>query len=166
MAKYRKHLPQLGNELFLTDGGMETTLIFHESIDLPHFAGFDLLKNEAGMNTLRTYYERYLAIARRHHVGAVLEAPTWRANPDWATKLGYDSTALADANRKAIGLMLDLRANHETRDRPMVISATSVRAGTATVQTHACQWSRRAITMRSRSIPSPVPTPTWFPPLP
>jgi S-methylmethionine-dependent homocysteine/selenocysteine methylase len=122
MAKYRNHLPQLGNELFLTDGGMETTLIFHEGVDLPHFAGFDLLKNEAGMNTLRGYYERYLAIAKRHRVGAVLEAPTWRANPDWAAKLGYDSTTLADANRKAIGLMLDLRANHETRDRPMVIS--------------------------------------------
>jgi homocysteine S-methyltransferase len=122
MGKYRDRLPQLGNELFLTDGGMETTLIFHEGIDLPYFAGFDLLKDEAGMQIVRDYYDRYLAIAKQHAVGAVLESPTWRANQDWAGKLGYDSLTLADANRKAIGLMLDLRAKHETRDRPMVIS--------------------------------------------
>ena len=36
-------LPQLDGGLFLTDGGIETTLIFHEGLDLPEFAAFDLL---------------------------------------------------------------------------------------------------------------------------
>ena len=44
MSKYRKSLPQLGSQLFLTDGGLETTLIFHNGMELPHFASFDLLR--------------------------------------------------------------------------------------------------------------------------
>ncbi len=122
MSKYRNNLPQLGDTLFLTDGGLETTLVFHEGLALPHFAAFDLLKDEGGLTLLAGYYDRYLAVAREHNVGAVLESPTWRANPDWAARLGYDADALADANRRAIGLMLELRARHETADRPMVIS--------------------------------------------
>ncbi len=122
MSKYRKNLPQLGNRVFLTDGGLETTLIFHDGLELPHFASFDLLKDNAGTNLLRDYYERYLDVAARYDVGAVLEAPTWRANADWAQKLGYDNETLTDANRKAISLMLDLRDKYETPARPMVIS--------------------------------------------
>ena len=45
MSKYRTALPQLNGELFLTDGGIETTLIFRQGFELPHFAAFDLLKN-------------------------------------------------------------------------------------------------------------------------
>jgi len=122
MSKYRNNLPQLGDSLFLTDGGLETTLVFHEGVDLPHFAAFDLLKDDAGVARLARYYDRYLAIARERHVGAVLESPTWRANPDWAARLGYGSPELADANRRAIGLMLELRDRHEAPRRPMVIS--------------------------------------------
>ena len=46
---------------------------------------------------LRRYFERYAEIARSHEVGLVLETPTWRANPDWGARLGYDAPALADA---------------------------------------------------------------------
>jgi S-methylmethionine-dependent homocysteine/selenocysteine methylase len=122
MSKYRKHLPQTGNGLFLTDGGLETTLVFHDGRELPCFAAFTLLENETGFARLRRYFDDYLAIARRHGVGAVLEAPTWRANADWAAKLGYDAAALADVNRRAIGLMLELRDAYETARTPMVIS--------------------------------------------
>ena len=37
-GKYRGRLPQLDGGLFLTDGGLETTLIFHEGFELPMFA--------------------------------------------------------------------------------------------------------------------------------
>jgi homocysteine S-methyltransferase len=37
MAFYRKALPRLGGDRFLTDGGIETTLIFHQGLDLPLF---------------------------------------------------------------------------------------------------------------------------------
>ena len=82
MSKYRNRLPQLGDRLFLTDGGLETTLVFHEGLDLPHFAAFVLLKSEEGTVVLRRYFERYVEVARAHEVGLVLETPTWRANPD------------------------------------------------------------------------------------
>ena len=122
MSKYRNHLPQLGDAMFLTDGGLETTLVFHEGLDLPCFAAFDLLRDEAGVEILRNYYDGYVSIARQRGVGVVLESPTWRANPDWGAILGYDAETLADANRKAIGLMLEIRAAHETPGAPMVIS--------------------------------------------
>ena len=122
MSQYRHNLPQLHDRLFLSDGGLETTLIFHDGLELPYFAAFDLLKDDAGFERLRGYFRRYAGIARDLDLGLVLESPTWRANPDWAAKLGYDATALADANRKAIGLMLEIRAEFETSDSPMVIS--------------------------------------------
>jgi hypothetical protein len=34
VAKYRSALPQLGGDFFMTDGGLETTLIFLEGQDL------------------------------------------------------------------------------------------------------------------------------------
>jgi S-methylmethionine-dependent homocysteine/selenocysteine methylase len=122
MSHYRNHLPQLHDDLFMTDGGLETTLIFHDGIDLPHFAAFDLLKDDAGVETLRRYFVRYVEIARTHGIGIVLEAPTWRANADWAERLGYGARALADANRKAIDLLLEIRAAYETRETSIVIS--------------------------------------------
>lgn len=122
MSKYRNQLPQLQEQLFMTDGGLETTLIFHEGIDLPLFAAFDLLKNAAGVAVLRRYFTAYAELARTHGVGLVLESPTWRANPDWAAQLGYDAGQLADANRKAIELLLEVRADYESATTPIVIS--------------------------------------------
>lgn len=136
MSKYRQQLPQLGNQLFLTDGGMETTLIFHDGVDLPHFASFDLLKDEAGLARVRAYYERYIAIAHSHDVGVVLESPTWRANSDWAAKLGYGKAELAAANRRAIEVMASLRNHHETRASPMVISGNIGPRGDGYVADH------------------------------
>jgi homocysteine S-methyltransferase len=54
---YRNRLPQLDGGVFLTDGGIETVLIFHEGLDLPAFAAFDLLKTDEGTTALRRYYE-------------------------------------------------------------------------------------------------------------
>jgi hypothetical protein len=67
-------------------------------------------------------FETYARIALDHGVGIVLEAPTWRANADWAAKLGYDAAALADANRLSIGLLLEIRDQFETPGTPVVIS--------------------------------------------
>jgi S-methylmethionine-dependent homocysteine/selenocysteine methylase len=122
MSKYRSALPQLNGELFLTDGGIETTLIFHDGFDLPHFAAFDLLKNDGGREGLRKYYHPYANLARDHGVGFVLESATWRASPDWAEQLGYTPDALDEANRKAIELLQEIRDEHETDLTKMVIS--------------------------------------------
>lgn len=122
MTQYRAHLPQLSTDLFLTDGGLETTLIFREGIDLPDFAAFDLLKHSVGYQSLVNYFRTYAAIARIYQVGLVLESATWRANPDWGTKLGYSSAKLTEMNRKAIALLHTIRQEYETEQCRMVIS--------------------------------------------
>jgi S-methylmethionine-dependent homocysteine/selenocysteine methylase len=122
MSKYRNRLPQLAGQLFAADGGIETSLIFHDRIELPHFAAFDLFKTQSGTETLRRHYLQYARIARRHGLGIVLESPTWRASTDWGRKLGYSDEALADANRLSIGLLLEVREAVETSDTPIVIS--------------------------------------------
>lgn len=107
----RKPLPQLGaDRVFVTDGGLETELIFHNGLDLPCFAAFPLLAGADERAALRRYYDGYLDIARRHGAGFIVETPTWRANPDWATELGYSAGQLADANRAAVDLAEDVRA--------------------------------------------------------
>jgi S-methylmethionine-dependent homocysteine/selenocysteine methylase len=122
MTKYRNQLPQLDDGLFITDGGLETTLLFHENMELPHFAAFDLLKSDEGMDTLHAYFLRYVNIARGSRRGIVLESATWRANADWGDKLGYDAEALAAANRQAVDLLVRIREDCETHDTRIVVS--------------------------------------------
>ena len=119
---HRDRLPQLSDSRFLTDGGIETTLIFDRGIDLPLFAAFSLLTNEDGTASLRSYYEPYLRLAAEHRTGFVLESPTWRASPRWASELGYSETELDSLNRRSIELMVGLRAEWEDRISPIVIS--------------------------------------------
>jgi S-methylmethionine-dependent homocysteine/selenocysteine methylase len=119
---HRTSLPQLEGDLFLTDGGIETTLIFHQGVDLPEFAAFVLLDHDEGMDQLRRYYEPYLELARESGAGFVLESPTWRANPIWADRVGVSLEKLDKLNRRAIGLMEELRDGAGTGAAPVVIS--------------------------------------------
>jgi S-methylmethionine-dependent homocysteine/selenocysteine methylase len=108
--------------LVLTDGGLETVLIFDEGMELDAFAAFPLVETEEGRRTLRRYYERYLAIAAEAGAGFVLESPTWRASARWGAELGYDDAALERVNRAAIGLMSDLRTEHAGAVAPLLVS--------------------------------------------
>lgn len=123
-AKYRDHLPQLDGGLFLTDGGIETSLIFHQGLDLPAFAAFVLLADEEGTDALRRYYAPYLKLARDHGTGFVLESPTWRASPRWAIEeLGFTEGQLEELNRRGISSMEALRDSAESdSDISIVIS--------------------------------------------
>jgi len=83
----RQHLPQTnGDQLFVTDGGLETELVFHDGIDLPSFAAFPLLDNPDHRARLRRYYDGYLDIARKLDAGFIVETPVaaicsaWGAN--------------------------------------------------------------------------------------
>lgn len=122
MAKYRHNLPQLGDTIFLTDSGLETTLIFHDGMELPYFASFPLLKTHNGRKRLRDYYDLHAGMSVRGGMGFVLETPTWRCNPDWAHRLGYSISQTDKANRDAVALMVEVRRDFETATSPMVIS--------------------------------------------
>jgi len=122
MVRHRHSLPQASPPVFLTDGGIETTLIFHEGWELPDFAAFELLRTEAGTETLRRYYSRYAEMAVRHGAGLVLESATWRASEDWGRRLGYTAGTLAAANRAAIAVLEEVRAEFGSARTPVVIS--------------------------------------------
>ena len=122
MVKYRHALPQRNGGIFLTDGGMETTLIFHEGIELPHVAAFVLLDSAEGREKLKQYYAAYLSVARDHGTGFVLDSPTWRANPDWGARLDYDAAALKVINVRSIAFLEELRSDWERPAAPCVIS--------------------------------------------
>jgi homocysteine S-methyltransferase len=122
-VRYRDGLPQLDERVLLTDGGMETTLLFVDGFDLPCFASFPLLESEEGREALDRYFEPYLETARRHGTGFVLEANTWRANPAWGARLGYSLEDLAEANRRSIAFVEEIREREEAPGRPFVISA-------------------------------------------
>ena len=102
MPRYRSQLPQLRGETFLTDGGIETHMIFNEGQDLPHFCVFLLNDSEAGRALMRDYYRAYIPIARKAGTGFVFDTNTWRANPDWGALVGYDQPRLDAVNRRSV----------------------------------------------------------------
>ena len=95
----------LGDITWVTDGGLETDLLFNKGIDLPEFAAFPLVEDSHLVEVLEAYYADYAAIAAAVGAGLVLETPTWRANPDWAALLGYDAARLEAINHRAVELM-------------------------------------------------------------
>jgi S-methylmethionine-dependent homocysteine/selenocysteine methylase len=118
-----KPLPQLsGDRVYLTDGGLETTLIFHRGLDLPHFAAYTLLADDAGRAELSDYFGRYLAIARDQGAGFILDTATWRANPDWGERLGDDAAALDRVNRAAVGFARAIAASPAAADVPVLVN--------------------------------------------
>jgi homocysteine S-methyltransferase len=121
-SQYRNQLPQMSDKKFLTDGGLETTLIFHHDIDLPLFAAFDVLKDDHGRQTIRDYYRPYIDVALEHGVGFILESPTWRASKGWGEQIGYQDNELERINRDAISILEDLRQQHSSDNTPIVVS--------------------------------------------
>ena len=121
-SQFRHNLPQLADRLFIADGGIETTMIFRDGLELPDFAAFDLFRRAGGREALLRYFRSYGDIARRHGVGLVLETATWRASADWGTRLGYSAADLAAVNRDATVLLEQIRAEYQDERTPVVIS--------------------------------------------
>lgn len=117
-------LPAAG---YVSDGGLETDLIFNHGVDLPEFASFPLVEDAAGRDLLRRYYDGYADVARRAGAGLTLESPTWRANPDWAALVGYDAAALARVNRTAIEYLAELRTSYDDLADVRILGAVGPR---------------------------------------
>jgi homocysteine S-methyltransferase len=114
-------LPQI-QRLFLTDGGIETDLIFNRGIELPCMSAVMLLRSAEGRQALEDYFRPYLDLAKRLGTGFVLESASWRASPDWAPELGITQEELDELNRAAIKLLARLRDEHGSLDLPIVVS--------------------------------------------
>ncbi|HET8665521.1 MAG TPA: homocysteine S-methyltransferase family protein [Nocardioides sp.] len=107
---------------YVTDGGLETDLIFHRGMDLPEFAAYPLVRTEEGRKVLRDYYQEYAEIAARARTGLRLETPTWRANTDWGAKLGDDKSALSAVNRAAVEFVREIAETWGDRVSDIVVS--------------------------------------------
>lgn len=105
---------------FVSDGGMETDLIFHQGAELPLFASFVLLDSAEGREMLRRYANAYLDMAQQARRGIVLGTPTWRANGGWGPKLGLDDAGIRDVNRRALALARDARDAHPWREQILI----------------------------------------------
>lgn len=122
MAKYRNNLPQLSGGLFLINGGLETTLIYHENIPTPCFASFDILKDQSGCEWMKNYLRKFVDIAKKYNVGFILENTTWRSNPHWIKKIGYSDEDIIKINRKSIELLEQIRNEYETENFSIVLN--------------------------------------------
>ncbi len=122
MARYRNGLPQIDGQIFLTDTGLETTLIFRDGYELPSFASFVLLGDEKGRNRMAEYYRTHAAIAQAVGAGFIFESVGWRASIDWGNKIGYSPVALDQVNRDSITLMAEIQSEFDSSDMPTVLS--------------------------------------------
>lgn len=166
MTRYRNALPQLGGDLFLTDGGIETTLIFHEGLELPYFAAFHLFETPEGKAAVRKYFRTYAELTRRFSAGLILESATWRANADWGARLGYTADALAEVNRRAIRLLEEIRREYEIVGPRWSSADASVLGETAMSLIGPCRCRKRRPIIGNKSTRLPARSRIWCVPLP
>ena len=122
MPRYRENLPQLGGDLFLTDAGIETDLIFNRGIEIREFAAHTLLPDPRGRKALQSYFDGFIDLANRFGTGLVLDTVTWKAHRHWANDLGESPAELHDSNRIAVALVCNLRAMARNV-KPIVLNA-------------------------------------------
>ena len=122
MSKYRDQLPQLTGELFLTDAGLETDLIFNHGIDIREFAAHTLLPDEIGRSALANYLRGFLKLANECDAGLILDSQTWKAHPHWAADLGTSLPELEEANHEAVRFIASLRDEFNTNNKAIVLN--------------------------------------------
>ncbi len=122
MSNFRQGLPQLSGDLYLTDAGIETDLIFNHGIEIREFAAHTLLPDEAGREALANYLRGYLSLAKEYDAGLVLDSQTWKAHMHWADDLGASEQELHEANKDAIALIAGLRDEFANNSKPIVLN--------------------------------------------
>jgi len=115
-------LPQLKGQMFVTDGGIETHMMFNEGQDLPDMSVYLLNMSEAGREKMREYYRAYIPICREAEQGFLFDTNTWRANPDWAERAGLDRETLRFANRHAVEFCEEMQAEFTAAGVSSIIS--------------------------------------------
>lgn len=122
MPLYRNALPQLTGDLFLTDAGVETDLIFNHGMEIREFAAHTLLPDPAGRAAVTRYFEGYLRLAHERNTGFILDTVTWKAHSRWAENLGASTAELRAANQDAVAFVAGLRKRFATNAKPVVLN--------------------------------------------
>ena len=122
MSGYRYALPQLGGDIFLTDAGIETDLIFNHGIEIRAFAAHTLLDDPVGKQAIMDYFRGFLSLAQAHNTGYILDSVTWKAHRHWAGDLGASEQELQAANNASIALLCQLREEFAANGNPIVLN--------------------------------------------
>jgi len=123
MSGYRDNLPQLSGDLYLTDAGIETDLIFNHGIEIREFAAHTLLPDPVGREAMADYFRGFLALANEYDAGYILDSQTWKAHMHWAADLGEDDAFLQKANEESIAFIAGLRQEFSGNKLPIVLNA-------------------------------------------
>ncbi len=123
MSRYRDNLPQLSGDLYLTDAGIETDLIFNHGIEIREFASHTLLPDPVGREAMADYFRGFLALANECDAGCILDSQTWKAHMHWAGDLGEDEAFLHEVNEESIAFMSGLREEFSSNKKPIVLNA-------------------------------------------
>lgn len=122
MSNYRNELPQLSGDLFLTDAGLETDLIFNHGIEIREFAAHTLLPDEHGREAVANYLRGFLSLANEHDAGFVLDSQTWKAHLHWAADLGESEQELRQSNEYSVAFIAGLRDEFSGNKKPIVLN--------------------------------------------
>lgn len=109
---------------FITDGGIETHLIYNIGIPLQHFAAFPLNDSVEGRDVIRDYYRDYLPVVRAAKRKFLFATDTWRASPDWAERLGYEVALLRQNNIASVAICAEIAAEFATAGIESEIAGT------------------------------------------
>jgi len=122
MSPHRLALPQLAGGIFLTDGGIETDLIFNRGVEIREFAAHTLLPDPVGRAELVAYFRRFLELARQTKAGFILDSQTWKAHLHWAGALGATENELHQANCESIAFIAGIRKEFSENEQPIVLN--------------------------------------------
>ena len=78
--------PMCSGEVFLTEGGSETEIMYRNGFELPEFAMFPLLDNPKAVSAMREIFSRQLDVAAEFGLSFMLSGLDYRASPDWGGK--------------------------------------------------------------------------------
>lgn len=116
--------PRLDDRIYITEGGIETEILYKWGFELPEFSMYPLLDNADAMKTIHAMFDRVFAAAAAHDAGIVLAGLDYRASPDWAEKIGYSRDQLDAFIHRNIAFLKGRREAHADRVRDVYIAAT------------------------------------------
>jgi len=116
--------PGRSETIYLSDGGLQTDLIYHHGFQIPSFAAHTLLADDRGREAVRHYFEGFLTLARTTGSGFLLDTQTWKAHACWAGELGHSEADLRRINGEAAAFANRLRDAFSGNDGPIVLSGT------------------------------------------
>lgn len=122
MSRAKPTLPHQADRIFLTDGGIETWLMYKRGFDLPEFSSFHLLHDTNATAAIREYYRAFADIALQLETSFIFDSLTYRASRDWGQLLGYSTAGLAEMNQKCLDLYREIAAEAGLAPERTVIS--------------------------------------------